>query len=497
MRTLLIVNAKLWGCEEYDSVLIAGDRIEKIGHEDRLRREAPASVHIVDADGRILLPGLTDAHMHLLSYARTKRWLDLRGAKSIDEIKRLVARKAEELGPGTWVLGRGWDQDKLAERRMPTRWDLDEAAPRNLVLLVRVCGHVAVANSLALRTIGLEDGAPDPPGGALGREGSKLNGLLFEGAVELAYKAIPKPTPKEAAALMREALKEAASYGLVELHSMSASQLEVTVYESVRGPGVPKVYFYAESFDVQGANVVGVKVFMDGSFGARTARLRSPYSDAPHTRGVLLMDSTKLKQVLNEAARRGLQVAVHAIGDEAVSEALKCASPNMRIEHASLTPPDLIRELTEARIPVSVQPHFILSDTWIVDRLGRDRARWVYAYRSLLDAGVILAGSSDAPVEPLNPWLGVAAAVGRGAKEGLPIYDASAVEALTPQDAVSLYIKGPLVRRGGERRIRPGCPADLVLVDARKVEELARGNVRVLLTLIDGWVAYSALETQR
>ena len=493
MRGLLIVNANVWGRDDADSVLLVGDRIEAVGREDELRRKAPAVTDVLDAGGRLLIPGLTDAHMHLLSYALSKQWLDLKGARSIEDIKRMVRIEAGRRGPGAWVLGRGWDQDKLEDRRMPTKWDLDEVAPRNPVLILRICGHVAAANTRALEVLGFTDTTPDPPGGALGREEGRLNGLLFEAAVDLALKRIPRPGLDETARLIRAVLEEAASYGIVELHSMSASQLEVDAYQAAKYEGAPKVFFYVESLSVQGPGVVGVKVFMDGSFGARTAKLREPYSDDPSNSGRLLMTSGDLAKMASAAAQRGLQVAVHAIGDGALEEVLKVSAPNVRIEHASLTPPDILEALASAKVPVSIQPHFIENDTWIIDRLGEERGRWVYAFKSLLAAGVSLAASSDAPVEPLSPWEGVRAAVERGRERELPIWRVSSEEALSPKEALQLYTRGPLLRGGKPRSISPGEPADLVLLSVSDIEEALKRPVTALLTLINGRVVQKTL----
>ena len=490
MAGLLVVNANIWGWEDADSLLVEDDKIVAVGREDRLRRIARPCVEIFDAGGKLVIPGLTDAHMHLLSYARTKEWIDLKGAKSIDEIKRLVKSKAADKRPGEWILGRGWDQDKLDEKRMPTRWDLDEVAPNNPVLLVRVCGHVAVVNSRALKVMGLTDESPDPPDGVLGREGGRLNGRLYEGAVELAYSSIPGPSLEKAASLIREVLREVASYGLVELHSMSATNFEVEAYRKAYSPELPRVYFYAESFDVKGGEVIGLKTFMDGSFGARTARLREPYSDAPSTRGLLLLSAEKLEALISKASERGWQVAVHAIGDEAVEKVLEVSNHRpLRVEHASLTPPDLVEKLAELDVPVSVQPHFIASDTWIVDRLG-ERARWVYAYKTLLRRGVRIAGSSDAPVEPIDPWTGVYAAVDRGRSLSLPIWSASPGEALSVSEALNLYLYGPVLRGGVPRELSPGATADFAVLNVYDISEICTRPMCSVLTVIGGLIAH-------
>jgi len=501
-----LVNVEFLSNREGDSILVEDDRIASIGWEDRLRRRAKASVDVVDCRGYFAIPGLTDSHMHLLSYGLYKRRLDLSRATSIEDIKKAVARKARELGPGKWIIGRGWDQEKLIDNRMPDRWDLDEVAPKNPVLLFRVCGHVAVANSYALKLANIEDYAPDPPVGHFGREGGKVNGVLYEGAVELVEKAIGKPSLREAVDAVAEVLQEAASYGLVELHAMSVDEYEYRVLKLMDEKGLlelkVKAYLELDSIGATGEKgegmlrVCGVKVVADGSFGARTAYLREPYSDSPSWRGELLMDAEDLVEVFKRAERRRLEVAVHAIGDGAIEEVLKAVEESgfqkVRLEHASLTPPDLIDKIAELKIPVSVQPHFILSDWWIVERLGPERTRWIYAYKSLLSKGALIAGSSDAPVEPLNPWLGVYAAVDRGKKSGLPIWRFSSCEALKPREALNLYLrrKKPTNKFTDRILIKEGCSADLTVISECpfKIENIQ--GLEVILTVVEGRVVY-------
>jgi len=208
------------------------------------------------------------------------------------------------------------------------------------------------------------------------------------------------------------------------------------------------------------------------------------------------MDAEDLVEVFKRAERRRLEVAVHAIGDGAIEEVLKAVEESgfqkVRLEHASLTPPDLIDKIAELKIPVSVQPHFILSDWWIVERLGPERTRWIYAYKSLLSKGALIAGSSDAPVEPLNPWLGVYAAVDRGKKSGLPIWRFSSCEALKPREALNLYLrrKKPTNKFTDRILIKEGCSADLTVISECpfKIENIQ--GLEVILTVVEGRVVY-------
>ena len=489
MSITLIVNANIWG-SEYDSLIIKDDVILRLGKEERLRRLFKGKVKIFDAGGRMLIPGLADAHLHLVSYAINKGRLDLRGVSSIEELKELLRRRRLGEKSGKWIVGWGWDQERFTEKRYPTKDDLDDALPDSPVILVRVCGHVAVANTLALKILRL----------------SSRDGLLYEDDVYKALNSIPLPSFEEMTNAVKEAIKEAYSYGLTELHLMSVETWELGIYKRVlntvpirlklfmREP--PTTYSEERLIDI-----TGVKVFMDGSFGGRTAALREPYSDDPNNKGKLLMDYKKLLELIKDVNRRGLKVAIHTIGDRALEEALKAikelspGNSGIRLEHASLVPPDLLEELATFKPGISVQPHFIISDSWIVERLGR-RAKWVYSYKSLIESGLLIAGSSDAPVEPLNPWYGVYAAVDRGEKEGLRIWHVTAEQRMGFNDALRLYINGKIMEGTYlSERIRPGMPADLALLNVseepRSVKEIK--NIKSVLTIINGEVVYNRL----
>jgi len=441
------VNFRYLLNEEVEALVVApGKGVVCEGSEHKCRGLHPSRT--LDLGGRIVVPGLRDAHTHLLSTALSRRTLDLRGVSSVEELKEAVRRAALEIGPGGWVVGRGWDQDKMVERRYPTRHDLDEAAPENPVLLVRVCGHAAVANTRALEKLGLLSGEPEELRGMVVREDGEPTGLLVEDAVSWAMEKIPRPGRATLKELLRKVIAEYLRYGVTAVHSMSVDLEELLLIRELELEGELKLRYEAYvkpellgSIPEELRHLVrGVKAFADGSFGARTAALRERYSDFPGS-GTLLMRAEEIAELARVASLQGLELAVHAIGDRAVEEVLRAAEMLhgwIRVEHASLTPPDLLELFSQLRPAVAVQPHFILSDTWIVERLG-ERARWVYAFKSLARTGSTLMGSSDSPVEPLNPWLGVYAAVHRGEPEGLPVAGYTGGEKLSLREAVGLY----------------------------------------------------------
>jgi predicted amidohydrolase YtcJ len=508
VQTLAVVGRVLEGFDEdgrpiwHDGMVVEEGRVAYLGPHPEER--AGSGAKVVEVGEGVVLPGFTDSHAHLASLGLALRTLDLRGVRSIKELKRRVAERVKELGPGEWVVGRGWDQELFEEGRWPTRWDLDEAAPKNPVLLVRVCGHAAVANTLALSLAGITDFTPDPPGGSIEKVGGKVTGVLKEAAVQSILSAAQKGSADE---LVREAEKAMLSSGVTCVHAMSVTSEELEALRSLARSGKLKLrvraYLDPEAPEPKPENwgtlkVVGLKVIADGSFGARTAALREPYSDDPGNAGVLLADRGALSRLLEKAGKAGLQLAVHAIGDKALEEVLaaaKASGARPRVEHASLAPPDLLDELAELGLWVSAQPRFVVSDWWIVSRLGRERARWAYPFRSFLERGIGLSFSSDAPVEPCNPFEGVYAAVTRGSLEGLEIAELTAREALTPAEAIRCYTE-TAPKLLGERlgRLSVGYPADFAIVDREPLNAPAGElrSVRVIATYVGGEPVYPA-----
>ncbi|RLF04949.1 MAG: amidohydrolase [Thermoprotei archaeon] len=507
MRTLAITGGRiLEGFDErgepiwHEGMLVENGRVVYLGpHPEEM---GGPGVRVLDLDGKVVLPGFADAHIHLLGLGASASMLDLRNVESIEELKRLVAEKAAELREGEWILGRGWDHEKFKEGRWPTRWDLDEAAPLNPVLLIRVCGHVAVANSLALRLAGITSSTPDPPSGIIDREGGKLTGLLRESAISLVVSKVPEVPAQR---VLERAFKSLVSAGITSVHAMSVNMRELKALAELSAEGgIPvrvRAYITPEALgeaqlvsESPYFRVVGLKVVLDGSFGARTAALREPYSDDPGNYGLLLLDRRRLEEAMRLAERAGLQLATHAIGDRALEELLNTVKSserkvNVRVEHASLTPPDLLSDMEDLGLGVAAQPRFIVSDWWIVRRLGIERCRWVYAFKSILSRGLILAFSSDAPVEPHSPWEGIYAATTRGRYEGIKLAEISLSEALTVGEAIYCYTEAPAKLLGEELgRLSVGYPADFVVVDVDPYKTpLSRlKRIRILETYVDG-----------
>jgi len=416
----LFVNGLLWPLPE------GGEAEWLLAREGRIAAlgcgAAPRSrgVEVVDLNARTAIPGPVDSHCHLVSYGMTRlREADLRGVRSLPELEaRLRAhsvRSALAPGDGRWLLGRGFDQDLLAEGRWPGRADLDRISPDRPLRVTRVCGHAVVANSPALRAAGLDPAAC---------EERTPEGVLTEGRIAPLTAAIPAPSPEEWRRAALSAAREAAGAGFVGVHSLMAGIEEIRALVELNVAGELPVrvvmqppYALLEALVSAGMRsgfggamleFGAIKLFSDGSLGARTAALFEPYADAPSTSGELIYPPEELALRVGRVRDAGWQVCIHAIGDralavslDAIEEAGAWALPP-RIEHASLVTPALAGRMRRLGVVAAVQPQFARSDWWASQRLGAARARGCYAFRTLWEAGVPLAGSTDCPVEPLD-----------------------------------------------------------------------------------------------
>ena len=531
----LLVNARIYtmdaGCGRASALAIAGERILAVGGagstgsvrglHDRL---VPGGT-VLDLGGRCVLPGLNDSHVHFTSYALSRRALDLAGAATLDEVQALVAERARDIRSGEWILGRGWDQERWPGRRFPKARDLDTAAPDHPVMLKAKSGHALVANSLALRLAGVTAGTPDPPGGRIGRDAEgRPDGMLFEdSAMCLVADLVPVPGPGETDAALREAFPTAWRVGLTAIHDMDglipfaacqrlhargelglrvAKYLPASVLDSV-----PEIGLQAGLGD-DWLRVAGIKVFVDGALGSRTAAMLAPYAGEPENVGVATMDAETLRATARKATAGGLPLAVHAIGDRAnrmVLDALAGVGEAgvhrlcHRIEHVQLLHPDDVGRLAALGVVASMQPVHATQDCEMADRYWGDRCATAYAWRSLLEAGTVLAFGSDCPVEDLNPFVGIHAAVTRRRADGFPGPEGwYPRQRLTVEEAVRAYTLGAAYATGLEDRLGsliPGKLADLVVLDRDifTCDPMAIAETQVVATMIGGRFVYGAV----
>jgi len=491
------------------AVAMKNDRIVAVGTDSVAQKWAGKKTKIIDLKRKVVVPGLTDAHAHIISLGHESSQLDLRHVSSIKSIQRLLKQKVDETERGRWILGRGWDQDRLKEKRYPTRWDLDEVAPDNPVFLTRVCGHVGVANSRALKIAGLGKKRAASLGEFVDRDPrtGEPTGLVKEKAVELIC-SMPEPSEKDLLEACTVALLKAAKVGLTSVTCITSSPKEVHALQKLREQGrLPlRIYvmvpveclsdFTNRQLDDPFLKIRCVKIFADGSLGARTAALTEPYADEPSTTGILYYNLNQLKGLIKEADEAGFQIAVHVIGDQALMQALQAfeeavgkervASHRHRLEHASVLNPDLIKRIKALGLLATIQPHFVVSDFWIPKRLGPGRARWTYAFKSLIESGVPVAASSDAPVEPLNPLLGIWAAV---TNRSSPQERLSVMEALRVYTLGAAYFSFEEDVKGS---IEVGKYADLTVLshDPLKVKPEKIKDIKVEMTIVGGRIAY-------
>jgi predicted amidohydrolase YtcJ len=511
LKGFLIRNCTFTGGKP-GSLLIEDGRISHVF--DDTAPAVPAGASVVEANGGTLLPGLVDTHCHPFEYGWLKRNVDLRGTSNITGVRMRLSARLQREAKGAWVAGMGWDQESFSEGRMPSREDIDDISPENPVLLTRVCGHIALLNSRALRLLRIEQRrGPEYERDAAG----SLTGIVKETALTEVLAGLPRGEVESEGDLLAVET-EAARLGLVCLHcivspegyreelgalarveAMSQSALSYKVYIPSEAVG------FVEEKKLRGrlagarVALMGVKIYGDGSLGARTAALREPYADDPSNSGLLRHSDEELGRLVEEADSAGYQVVVHAIGDRAIEQAIEAISAvsgprnprGHRIDHASLLPPDLASKMAKHGIRAAVQPMFVSSDSWAVRRLGEERARHLYPFRSMMDRGIVVSGSSDAPVESLSPVLGIWAAMAAPRPY--------AGESLSLAEALSLYTTN--ARANGLESdgdpLGAGAPADLTLLDSDigGMHPALLRKVAVSLTMAKGVEAYSALPT--
>jgi len=444
---------------------------------------------IIDLNGATIIPGFIDSHLHLKWLALQKQWINLSNVRSFDELlSKLKEAKT------TWVIGRGFSEKLFREEKIPTRHDLDEVVPEKPVLIVRICGHVGIANTQLLKKVGLWDN-PEIVEGVEVDSNNKPTGVIKEKALEYVLEKIPKPPLKQYVKLMNEVLNELLSKGLTTVASMNADPLEFYILQCTNTPLKVRVFFdvkYLElilklmikgHFGNEKLRVTGIKVIGDGSFGGRTAALRHNYVGS-ESRGELLITSGVLENIVNKARKLGMLVAVHAIGDRTIEEILNVKESllsNIRIEHCSLTPPDIIEKLSKRKVfGVSVQPRFRISDKWLPNVIG-ENSKYAYMFYTLSKKGMLISFSSDAPVEPFDPLINLEAAISdEGIGEKVPI-----------NDALKMYTKnGSLILNEKDKGvIKKGYKADFVILNKNIFKEKP-SEAKVIATVIEGKVVY-------
>ena len=539
MTELFLVNGRFHTQDpsypDATAVAIRDGRLWAVGDDEEIRGLAGAGSRVIDLEGRLVLPGMTDGHVHYYDWALGLRRLPLAGATSLDEVRARVARRAAEIPPGSWVLGQGWNETRWLDPRMPTRVELDAAAPDHPVILWRNDLHLASVNSRALELGGVTDDTPDPPEGIIDRdEAGQPTGVLRDLAINLVSDVIPPATEDETVEAMRDGFAVLHRLGLTGVHDyrimggadgppafralqrlQAAGEVGLRIWTHVPGERLDEAIALGlrTGFGDDYLRVGHVKMFSDGGQGARTAWMLEPYEDVGHC-GLPLTPMAELAEAIPKADRAGLAVAVHAIGDRAnreliavfeqvlgsqarASESRTTARPAAphRIEHVQNIRPEDVAQLARLNVVASVQPLHVIDDLPMTDISVGERARFSYPFRDMWDAGVTLALGSDCPVSDPNPLWGIHAAVTRQQRDGTPAGGWYPKQRLTVAEAVWGFTMGTAVVTGREASlgsITPGKLADLAVLDRDifAIDPMEIHQAQVVLTVFDGRVVY-------
>jgi len=526
LTLLLLVNGKIWTGNpqqpEAEAVAIRGNRILAVGSTAEILRFKLADTQPLDLHGRRVVAGFNDAHVHFYFGGANLTSPPLRYSKSQDDFRNTLELYAKRLPAGRWITGGNWDHENWSPADLPTRQLIDPVTPSWPVFINRLDGHMALANSVALKLAGIDSKTKDVPGGVIVRDATgNPTGILKDAAQSLVERVIPAPTQDQIIEAVRAAQKYAAANGVTSVQDMSAAPDVLRAYQTmlrarelaVRISGHQPLSAWQRLADVgiradfgsESLHIGGVKGFADGSLGSTTALLFAPYLDSPKTSGITsadLSDPAQMWSNIEHADAAGLQIAIHAIGDKANNTILGFyerlerehgeRDRRLRIEHAQhLVAADIPRFARE-HVIASMQPYHCIDDgRWAEKRIGPERAKTTYAFRSLLDTGATLAFGSDWDVAPMVPLMGIYAAVTRRTLDGKHPEGWVPEQKITVAEAVRAYTMGSAYASFEEKikgSIEPGKLADLVVLsdDIFTIDPVKIADTKVALTIFDG-----------
>ncbi len=531
--TLILVNGQVVTVDKYNNIsqaiAVMNNRILAIGTTEEMMELRGVNTKVVDVKGRSILPGLIDSHAHIASQGFRKNDVDCgyENVRSINEIKQKIMEAAQKKQPGQWIRAWGYNEEYLTEKRHPTRDDLDEAAPNNPVYLGRVCYHISVLNSKGLELAGVDKHFQDPVGGKLGRTISgEPNGILFEAASRVGKQA-SVPTVMELRAALKSGAEEFLRYGITSVHdagSYGSQQLKMLKELNQIGTALPRVYMMAysavdereflDSFTEAGISTgfgdrflrIGpVKRITDGDATAATAALRNDYLGRKGDKGFIYTSPAELGEFFVRSNRQGFQLTAHAAGDAAIETVLQAIAmamddkyhpdPRPRIEHCAVLDPGLMGLIKELRvIPVPQPAMFYDFGDMFLREYGEDRCRYMFPCHSLLQMGIPVAASSDAPVTRLDPIFGIYEAITRITNSGEIV---GPEERVTLEQAIRMYtINGAYAsfEEDVKGSLEVGKLADIVVLSGTILGESIE-NIRFMrseMTVIDGEVVYDS-----
>ena len=529
---LIITNAKVWTVDKThptaQAVAVLGDRIVALGSNADIDAWRGASTRVIDAAGKLLLPGFNDAHVHFVSGGLQLDSVQLNDATSAAEFARRIGEQAKKTAKGEWIVGGGWDETKWDPAKLPTKELIDAVTPDTPVFVSRYDGHMSLANSVALRLAGLTAQTQDPPGGVIVRDPQhNPTGALKDAATDYVYKVIPPLSHEKRLHAVKRALAHAASVGVTSVQDMNPEYDDVAVYSELlrRGELTTRIYAAPLIAQVDDQAKLGIghafggpylrigalKGYADGSLGSATAYFFESFTDQPNNHGLLsdeMQPLSLMRDRMMKADAAGLQICTHAIGDQGISMILDLyaelakthgdADRRFRIEHAQHMAAKDFDRFAQLRVIASVQPYHAIDDgRWAEKRIGHDRATRTYAFRTFLDHGVHLALGTDWDVAPLNPMLTVYAAVTRATLDGKNPKGWFPEQKLTVPETIEAYTMGSAYaefRENEKGSITPGKLADMVLLggDIFSIDPTQIRGVKVLKTIVDGKVVWDA-----
>ena len=532
---LIVTNARIYTADDsrplVEAFAVRGNRIVFTGSAREAATLKGATTRVVDAGGRAVIPGMVDAHAHFAGLAQALRAVDLTGTKSLDEVIARVQAKAATLPKGTWITGRGWDQNAWGDTRFPTHDKLSAAVPDHPVLLTRVDGHANFANAAAMKLAGVTAATKDPSGGKIERYASgdaqrAPTGVFIDNAQDLVGDKVPELTRDEMRAALKDAIARMHSFGLVGMHDAGASRANIDLFEDMAQKQELNLRLYVmigdnaealKHYFAMGPRsalydgqvwVRAVKLYADGAMGSRGAALLEPYTDDPNNTGLLLSAPAHIEEVAKQGLAAGFQINTHAIGDrgnrvvlDAYDKALAAtprADHRFRVEHAQILHQDDIPRFAQMGVIPSMQASHQTSDMyWIGKRLGPTRLYGAYAWQSLLNTGVIIPNGSDFPVEEVNPLISFHASIARQDARDWPAGGWYPEQKMSREDALRSMTLWAAYAGFQEKElgsITPGKYADFVVLDQdimRVPAEMVL-KTRVLSTWVGGKRVYEA-----
>jgi predicted amidohydrolase YtcJ len=503
------------------ALAIAGGNIVAVGNDAEIRKLAKDKTRQLDLAGKTVTPGLIDAHCHLYGLGVDLENISVRGLDSEQAVVAKLVAEAKTRLPGEWVIGRGWDQNRWPGQQFPTKASLDAAFGDRAVLLRRVDGHAAWVNTKALALASITRDSKDPSGGKIERDAAgEPTGVLIDNAIDLVDQIIPTASAAVRERRIRAGAKAAIAAGITGVHDMGIDDATAEIYRKLAGANeLPlRVYAYlagdpgnldrvrvAPQPAIGWFQMRGVKYFADGALGSRGARLYKEYDDDPKNKGLWVTEPDKLKGAVDAAVSGGWQVAIHAIGDAGVGSVIDAylaantkhgGDHRLRIEHLQIIAPDDIPRLVESKAIASMQPTHATSDMpWAEQRIGAERIKGAYAWRTVLDKGVPLAAGSDFPVEEVSPILGLYAAVTRQDPTGKPETGWYAAQKLTLDEAIAAFTRGSAYAEFAENSrgmIAVGREADVTVFDRKLAPDRSLLETRAMLTIVGGRVVHEA-----